>query len=356
MKQLMTLLFIYLGIALFVSFLCSILEASLLSTTRSHLYAISARGLKYATVWLQFKEKVDKPLSAILSLNTIANTIGALGVGSQVTLIFGSQYLGWASGILTILILLFAEIIPKTLGARYWRSIIPFMGGVLQFLVILLSPFVWVTNSIAQWIAPPATKSITSYREELHALASMAKKEGAFPDKDYKILSNLIFFNKILVEDIMTPRTVVIAVSDKTTLEEIYNSSENTRFSRVPIYEKNIDNVIGFFLKSDLLNAIIKGKNKSTVKEIMRPIYMTHELTPVPVLFEELVTRKEHISVVVDSYGGMSGVATMEDIIETFFGIEIMDELDSKTDMQAYARDKWKERALKLGILEQKFQ
>ncbi|MCC5813939.1 MAG: CBS domain-containing protein, partial [Leptospira sp.] len=126
-----------------------------------------------------------------------------------------------------------------------------------------------------------------------------------------------------------------------------------TRFSRVPIYENHIDNVIGFFLKSDLLNAIIKGKKNSFVKEIMRPIYMTHELTPVPVLFEELVTRKEHISVVVDSYGGMSGVATMEDIIETFFGIEIMDELDSNTDMQAYARDKWKERALKLGILEQ---
>ncbi|MCC5813347.1 MAG: DUF21 domain-containing protein, partial [Leptospira sp.] len=229
MNQSMTLLFIYLGIALFVSFLCSILEASLLSTTRSHLYAISAKGLKYASTWLQFKEKVDKPLSAILSLNTIANTIGALGVGSQVTIIFGSHYLGWASGILTILILLFAEIIPKTLGARYWRTIIPYMGGILQFLVIILSPFVWVSNSIARWIAPPMTKSITTYREELHALASLAKKEGAFPDKDYKILSNLIFFNKILVEDIMTPRTVVIAVSDKTTLEEIYNNPESTR-------------------------------------------------------------------------------------------------------------------------------
>jgi CBS domain containing-hemolysin-like protein len=349
----MTLLFLYLGIALFVSFVCSILEASLLSTTRSHLYAISAKGFKYANTWLQFKEKVDKPLSAILSLNTIANTIGALGAGSQVTLIFGSHYLGWASGILTILILLFAEIIPKTLGARYWRSIIPYTGGILQFLVILLTPFVWVSNFFSRWIDPPMTKSITTYREELHALASLAKKEGAFPDKDYKILSNLIYFNKILVEDIMTPRTVVIAVSDKTTLQEIYNNPESTRFSRVPIYENHIDNVIGFFLKSDLLNSIIKGKSQSEVKEIMRPIYMTHKLTPVPVLFEELVTRKEHISVVVDSYGGMSGVATMEDIIETFFGIEIMDELDSKTDMQAYARDKWKERALKLGILEQ---
>lgn len=348
----MGLLYFYLGIALSVSFLCSILEATLLSTTRAHLYSMVSKKKSYAQKWLDFKENIDKPLSAILALNTIANTIGALGVGSQVTVVFGSRYLGVASGIMTIAILILSEIIPKTLGAKYWRNILPFTAEVLKILTILMMPLVWISHIISRFISP-SVRSLSTYREELHALASLAKDEGAFADKDYKVLSNLIFFNEILAEDIMTPRTVVVAVQDTLTLQEIYDNPDNIRFSRIPVYENHIDNAIGFFLKSDLLNAIIEGKGNSPVKDIIRPIYLTHELTPVPVLFEELLARKEHISLIVDSYGGMSGVASMEDIIETFFGIEIMDELDAKTDMQAYAREKWKERSRKLGILQQ---
>lgn len=349
----MGLLLTYLGLAIFTSFLCSILEATLLSTTRAHLYSIISKGKNYGSTWLKFKENIDQPLSAILALNTIANTIGALGVGSQVTLIYGSRYLGLASGLMTFTILIFSEIIPKTLGARYWRGILPYSGSILNALVIFMSPLVWISKIISKIIAPKK-KNPNIYREELHALAGLAKEEGVFADKDYKLLSNLIFFNQIVVENIMTPRTVVVAVIDNLTLNEIYSNPEITRFSRIPVYEKNLDNVIGFFLKSDLLHAIIQGRGASAVREIIRPIYMTHELTPVPLLFEELLSRKEHISLVVDSYGGMSGVATMEDIIETLFGIEIMDELDAKIDMQAFARDKWKERARKLGIIQQK--
>jgi CBS domain containing-hemolysin-like protein len=345
------LLFIYIGLTLAVSFLCSILEATLLSATRQHIYAHHSKGLIYAKVWIQLKEDIDKPISAILSLNTIANTIGAIGVGSQVTVLWGSNFLGLASGVMTLLILIFSEIIPKTLGARYWRQILPYSGNLVRYLVFIMSPFVFFSNVVSKIISP-MKKDSTMYREELHALASIGKDEGAFPDKEYRIISNLIHFNKILVKDIMTPRTVMFAVPQDMCLEEIYAHPDYMKFSRVPVYESNMDNMVGFILKSDLLNNIIKGNGKKTAKDILRPIYMTVESTPVPVLFEELLSRKEQISLVMDSYGGTSGVASLEDIIETLFGIEIMDELDSKRDMQVYARDKWKERAIKLGIID----
>lgn len=346
----LSLLLLYIGLALSVSFLCSILEATLLSTTRAHLYSLLAKGKSYARYWLTLKENIDRPLSAILSLNTIANTIGALGVGAQVTVIWGSQYLGVASGVMTIAILITAEIIPKTLGARYWRSFIPYAGVLMRALVFSMTPFVVLSNVVSQMITSPKKDSST-YREEIHALASIAKDEGAFPDKDYKIISNLIHFNRIFAEDIMTPRTVVIAVPDSMTLTDVYSHPDYLRFSRIPIYESNMDNVIGFFLKSDLLTRIIQGDGSKLVRDIARPIYIVHESTPVPLLFEELLARKEQISLVVDSYGGTSGVATLEDIIETLFGIEIMDESDAKRDMQAYARDKWRERAIKLKLI-----
>lgn len=346
----MELLLLYIGLTLSISFLCSILEATLLSSTKQHLYAHHSKGLAYAKVWIQLKEDIDKPISAILSLNTIANTIGAIGVGSQVTVLWGSKFLGLASGIMTILILLFSEIVPKTLGARFWRQILPYTGNLILILVIIMSPFVFISNVVSKLISP-MKKDSSMYREELHALASIGKDEGAFPDKEYKIISNLIHFNKILAKDIMTPRTVMVAVPQDLTLDEIYAHPDYMKFSRVPVFESNMDIMVGFILKSDLLNNIIKGNGKKTAKDIMRPIFMALESTPVPVLFEELLSRKEQISLIMDHYGGTSGVASLEDIIETLFGIEIMDELDSKRDMQVYARDKWRERAIKLGII-----
>jgi len=333
----MALLIFYLGIALTISFLCSLLESILLSSTLSYLHALHGKQKNYAKRWIYLKESIDKPLSAILSLNTIANTIGAVGVGSQVTLLFGSGYLGIASGLMTILILLFSEIIPKTLGARYWKNLLPYFGEILHFLVLLLSPFVWISQFIALRISV-SQKSPSTYRDELHALAKLAKNEGAFSESDYRILRNVIFLHQITAENIMTPRTVVVAVPDTMTLIEIFQSKEPKRFSRVPIYETTIDNIIGFYLKSDLLTGIIQGKGDSSVREIARNINITHELTPVPLLFEELLSKREHISLVVDSYGGMSGIVTMEGIIETIFGIEIMDELDSNRDIQSYAK------------------
>lgn len=349
----MGLLIGYFLFSVFISFVCSLLEATLLSSTKAFLFAQKLKKKNYASQWLSFKDNINHPLSAILSLNTIANTIGAVGVGSQVTLIFGSAYLGIASGIMTITILIFSEILPKTIGAKYWRNIVPYTTNVILFFIFIMKPFVWLSNKLSNEITTPK-KTSSTYKEELHALATLAKDSGVFPDIEYKILNNIIFFQEITAEMIMTPRTVLVAVEGNTTLQEIYKNKDTIRFSRIPVYDRNIDNIIGFFLKSDLLTAIIEGKKEIAVKEIVRPIYITHELTPIPLLFQELLTRREHISLIVDSYGGVSGIVTMEDIVETVFGLEIMDELDSNIDMQAYARDKWKTRAIQLGLIQVK--
>ena len=346
----MFLLLIYLLIALLVSFLCSLLEAALLSTTPSYIEALEQKGDKTGTKLKKLKENVDRPLAAILSLNTIAHTVGAAGVGAQAVKIYGDAYVGVISAVLTFLILVLSEIIPKTLGVSYWRNLAGFSANALSIIIILMYPLVILSKGISKLLANDANEPVIS-RSEISAMADMGQKEGVFLETESRILKNLVRLKSVKVYDIMTPRTVVLAVPETMTLAKLYEQKENLRFSRIPVYEEQVDNVSGYIHKHDLLDRLAKDEHTIPLSEIKRDIMMVDEEMAILKLFEKLISEKEHIALAIDEYGGMTGVVTMEDIIETLLGLEITDEFDGTQDMQEYARQRWKKRAKKLGII-----
>lgn len=346
----MFLLFFFLFLAIFVSFLCSILEAVLLSITPSYIESQEQKEGGVGAKLKSLKQNVDRPLSAILSLNTIAHTVGAAGVGVQAAKVFGEEYLGWVSAILTFLILVISEIIPKTLGVNYWRALSGFTAYTLNFLIIILYPFVLLAQGLTKLLSKGEKQPLIS-RSEIYAMADMGHKEGIFMESESRILKNLIRLKLLKAEDIMTPRTVVVAASENITLRELYEDKSYLRFSRIPIYEHNIDNVSGYVHKHDILDKLAKDDHEIPLKKIKRNILMVSESMSITTLFEKLIAEREQFALALDNYGGMAGIVSMEDILETLLGLEIVDEYDNTKDMQEYARNRWKERAKVLGII-----
>ena len=332
----MSWLIFYTLLAISVSFVCSILEATLLSITPAFVAATRRQSPDLAERLKRLKDDVEKPLSAILSLNTIANTIGAAGVGAQAAIVFGNAYVAVASAILTLLILFFAEIIPKTLGAIHWKKLSPIAALVLPVLSTALTPLVWLSMLIASRLKQKGDVLVTS-REELSALAEVGAHSGAIEDLESTLLQNMLRFSSLKVSDIMTPRTVVFAVQQEQTISDVVNHHPELSFSRIPIFERDIDDTIGFVLKSDLLMALIKGEGKRPLSEFCREIPTVPDFLPLFPLFEQLTGSREHIALVVDEHGGVKGIVTLEDLIETLLGLEIMDELDQEKDMQEVA-------------------
>jgi CBS domain containing-hemolysin-like protein len=347
----MSLLILYFLVAVITSFICSILEAALLSITPSYIASKVKEGKSYAKSLQKFKENIDTPLAAILTINTFANTIGAVGVGVQAQKLWGNEYLTITSAVLTITILIFSEIIPKTLGANYWKNISPivppFLKGMIYspfYPIIILAKF--ITNTIKK----DENQSALS-RSEFHAMAEIGVKEGIFKEEESRILMNLMVFNKISVKNIMTPRTVVFAAEDHLTINDFFQNNDKIRFSRIPIYKDDIDNITGYVLKDDIMQDLIDKKQNKTLKDLSREIRVVNEQMPIVRLFYKLIEDKEHIAMVVGEYGEMEGIVTMEDIIETLLGTEIMDELDNVEDMQEQAKLIWEKRAKRLGII-----
>lgn len=345
----MFLLLVYLFLALFVSFTCSVMEAVLLTSSPSYLHSLEQKGGGAARQMLRLKSNIDRPLSAILSLNTMAHTVGAAGVGAQAIYLWGEAWFGVVSGVLTFIILVFSEIVPKSIGANYWRELTPTAGRVITFMVWIAYPLVLLSDLFTRLISPPKSTSSVS-REEISAMTRLGRKEGVFDENESKIIDNLMRLKSIRVRSIMTPRTVVLAAPEEQTLKEFFGRKEFFRFSRIPVYRGNIDNITGYILKYDLLEKIANDQFNLTLADIRRSIVVCHESFAITRLFEKLMATREHIALVVDEYGGMEGLATMEDIIETILGLEIIDESDKQTDLQALAREKWKERAEKLNI------
>jgi len=346
----MTLLIIYLLLALTISFLCSIIEAALLSTPMTFIKAnenSKNSGLKKIS---RFKHNVDRPLSAILSLNTIAHTVGAAGVGAQASIVFGEAYFGIVSAILTILILVLTEIIPKTIGARYWKSLTNFTGNTISLMIIITYPLVILSALLTKLISKNKTEQTTS-REEISALAEIGTNEGIFQDKENKIIQNLIKLKHIKVAEIMTPRTVATLVNEKMPLEEFLKNKDYLRFSRIPVYSENQDNITGYIFRQKVFEKLAEDHKNLTLKDIKKEIVIIPESIPVFILWEQLLEKKEHIALVVDEYGGMDGIVTMEDIIETLVGFEIVDEKDTITNMQQYAKERWKQRQAKYKLM-----
>jgi CBS domain containing-hemolysin-like protein len=345
----MALLIFYITVALLFSFLCSIAEAVLLSVTPAYIGNLAKKHPRAADILKHQKENIDRPLAAILSLNTIAHTVGAAGAGAQAATVFGSYYVGIASAILTLLILVFSEIIPKTLGAVYWRGLAPSVGGWVQLLVWGLYPFVQLSAVISRLLSERGGAEHVK-RDELAALADIGAKEGQLDPGESVILKNLLALRDLRVEDIMTPRTVVFALPEHLTVDDFMEKHSDTPFSRIPIYKERRDMMSGFVLKNDLLLAQARDEHSTRLIDCCRPLQGVNTDMRISELLQKMLVWRAHLVIVHDRYGGMAGLVTLEDAVETLLGLEIVDEADHAPDMQQLARTAWEKRAAALGI------
>ena len=346
----MAALFAYLFLALFISFLCSIMEAVLLSTPQSFLIVKHQNGHVWAKSFMDLKNNIDKPLSAILSLNTVAHTIGAAGVGAQAVKVFGEASFGMVSAVLTILILVLTEIIPKTIGARFWRNLTRISTAIIKAMIVITYPLVLISAVITKAISKNKQEQTTS-REEIAALASIGTDEGVFTEKEHKIIQNLLKLKNVKVSEIMTPRVVVAVASEALLLEEFLKNKDYLKFSRIPVFSGNEENITGYVIRQTVFEKLAEDRHELKLKDIKRDIVVVPNSIVLFTLWERLLEKKEHIALIVDEYGGLDGIVTMEDIIETLLGLEIVDEKDTITDMQKHARDRWKERQTKYDAL-----
>ncbi|MCB9033574.1 MAG: HlyC/CorC family transporter [Chitinophagales bacterium] len=359
----MTLLIIFFLLSITTSFFCSIWEAVLLSITPSFVKRKVQEGSITGTILEQFKKDIDKPLSAILTLNTIAHTVGAIGVGAQAGKVFGANYftvfgfhLSYESIIaaaMTLAILILSEIIPKTIGANNWQSLASFSARSIQVIVYILFPFVWVSQLITKTLKKNKEQSVLS-RSDFAVMAQVVEESGELQKDEYRIIKNLLSFEELKAKDVMTPRTVIRMAEEDQTLINYYEKIEKQiPFSRIPLYHQNKDFVTGLLLKDDLLKALVEEEDNKKLSEIKRSVLIVSYTLSLPKLFDKLLDKKEHLAIVVDEYGGVMGLVTLEDIVETLFGKEIMDEKDTVSDLQSYARNRWQERAKKMGLLDE---
>jgi len=347
----MTLLLIYLFIALTVSFLCSIMEAVLLSSPLSYLKVKEEAGKRGAIIMIKLKQNIDRPLSAILSLNTVAHTVGAAGVGAQATIVFGEEYFGLVSAILTILILVLTEIFPKTIGARYWRELAGVSAIIIRAMIFVTYPLVIISSFITKMFSRKGAEHTTS-REEISVLANIGAEEGVFGEKENKIIQNLIRLKSIKTYEVMTPRVVVSVADENMELDDFLKNKEYLRFSRIPVYSENDEHITGYVFRQTVFEKLAEDKVGLKLKDLKREIVFIPNSKPLFGVWELLLDKKEHIAVVVDEYGGMDGIVTMEDIIETLLGFEIVDEKDTIADMQQFARERWKMRQEKYRLID----
>lgn len=355
----MFLLIVYASLAIAFSFLCSVIEAVFLSITPTFINIKKEENKKYATTLEKLKQDVDKPLIAVLTLNTIAHTVGAILVGVQAETLdykinfLGMNIVGVVSAIMTLLILVVSEIIPKTIGAKYWKKLANFTSKTLQVLIFILkyTGILWLLQLTTKLIGGKNAHVAIISREEFHIMADIAHKEGVFEKGESAIIKNLLSFKQVYTKDVMTPRTVIVTADKDTTIQHFFDENPNLSFSRIPIYKDSADNIIGFILKDDVLEAIIKGKGNEKLNYLKREILITNRTLPIPDLFEKFIAKREHIALVVDEYGTTSGLVTMEDVIETLLGLEIMDEKDNIEDLQLMARKNWENRAKKIGLI-----
>lgn len=344
------LLFLYVILALFFSFLCSIAEATLLSITPSYIAGLKETNPKKAERLRRLKEdNIDQSLAAILTVNTIAHTVGAIGAGAKATSVFGHAWFGVFSAVMTLLILFLSEIIPKTLGAVYWRQLASFTGVYVNLLIKSMYPLIIVSEKLTKLIS--GNKKAQQFsRDEFVAMAGIGKEEGMLNDRESKIIRNLFLFKSFDASTVMTPRIVLSALQKDITIDEALSTSTISNFSRLPIYADDLDHIVGFVLREDLLVAKNQGKGANSINDFRRELITVMAKTPLSKLMEILLEQRQHIALVVGEYGDTKGVVTLEDVVETLLGIEILDEGDKVEDMQKLARQLWEKRVEKMGI------
>lgn len=329
-----------------VSFLCSVLESVLMTTTLTYINMREDEGYAPAARMKRYKSEPDRPLAAILSLNTIANTIGASGVGMQATELFGSAWFGAVSALTTVLILVFGEIIPKTIGTTYWKNLMGFTAAAIHMLIVVMYPCVWLIELITNFF--PDAEEETVSREEVLAMVNQGEEDGVIDDDENKIIGNVMRLDTIKAADVMTPRVVAKIAPENMTLREYYQSDEYDHFSRIPVYNvKSPEYITGYILRDDALEDLAEDHFTVTLGEIKRDLPSFDENKSLGEIFDAMLKQKSQIALVIDEYGCFQGILTLEDIIETIFGLEIIDESDTVIDMQQYARDRWNKRQKK---------
>lgn len=354
------LLIIYFVIAIGFSFYCSVAEAALLSISPSYIATLGKtpedetpdpNRLAVADRLARLKNNVDRPLAAILSLNTIAHTIGAAGVGAQAAKIWSSNAnaVGIAGALMTLAILIFSEIIPKTIGALYWRQLASPLSRTIEWLILILYPLVWVSEVLTKILSGGKPMHAVT-REEFSAMADLGVEHGLLEEQQSKTIRNLMRMREVTVDSIRTPRPVLIAYPQTTTVNELIDQFERIPVSRIPIHENDIDKITGFVLRSDLLLAAVEGHGDTPLSQYRRDVLSIPATTELLTLMETLTRENAHLAIVVDEFGGTDGVVTLEDLVETLFGIEIVDESDTTEDLQKRAREHWNQRAQKIGL------
>lgn len=357
----MTLLILFFTLSILFSFLCSIWEAVLLSITPSFVNRHVQEDTAVGHLLQEFKKDIDRPLSAILTLNTIAHTVGAIGVGAQAGHIFSSNsveivglHLGYESliaGLMTLAILILSEIIPKTIGANMWRQLAPFTVKSIRILIFILWPLVWLSQLITKGLKREKNKSVLS-RADFAAMARVGEESGALARNESHIIRNLLRLKDLTVRDIMTPRTVMTTADEKMTCQAYYDANMNSPFSRIPIYGKDPDDITGMVLKNDILAQVAADNHTVLLSELKISVSFIEDTVALPNLIESLSQKRAHLAIVVDNYGSITGLVTMEDLMETLLGIEIMDETDTVADLQKLARAEWQKRAKIVGLIE----
>ncbi|MEM7260202.1 MAG: hemolysin family protein, partial [Pseudomonadota bacterium] len=348
-----TMLIVFFFLSITFSFLCSIWEAVLLSITPAHTQQLVQQGGEPGESLQSFKDNIDRPLAAILTLNTIAHTVGAIGVGAQASHIWGASIMATivVPVVMTLAILLLSEIVPKTIGANFWRELTPFTVRSLNIVIKALAPLVMLSQMITRLLKKDKSSSVLS-RADFTAMANLGSQQGVLQESESHLLKNLLKFDKVRVQDVMTPRTVVVASDESETLAMFHQAHPDLRFSRIPIFQGKPDSVTGYILKDEMLATLLKDpQTQAPMSTLRRDIIAVSEDFPILKLFTQFIETREHIALALDEFGGTAGIVTMEDVIETLLGIEIVDELDHTVDMQALARKRWEQRAEQIGLL-----
>ncbi|MEL1228571.1 MAG: hemolysin family protein [Candidatus Neomarinimicrobiota bacterium] len=337
----MSLLVAYFLLAIGVSFLCSLLEAVILSVTHSQIGMLVKTNPKQGKMLQKLKDDINRPLAAILTLNTISHTLGAAGMGAQVLYLYGSGAVAMASAVLTFCILVFSEILPKTIGAYFCRSLAIPSAYLIRFLMVIAFPFVWLSNTLSKSIS---SKEDKVSREEIAAMAEMGEDEGSIDEQESDIIENLFRLKEIQIEDILTPRSVIYAFEDTQTVGKIMDSTEDIIFSRIPVFNDNIDNIIGMVYKDNLLETMADDYFEKTMSELIEPVEQVYEKESVETVLNKFIKNRSHMFIVKDEFGGTTGIVTLEDCIETLLGVEIMDESDEVADMRKLAKDQQRQK------------
>ena len=346
----MFLLALYVALAIGVSFLCSIMEAVLLSVTPGHMVAMERHSPRVARKLRTLKDNIEEPLAAILSLNTIAHTVGAAGAGAQAAHVFGDAWIGLFSALLTLAILFLSEIIPKTIGAVYWKQLTPPVTRLLAWLMVPLKPLVWMSGLVSRAISAKHDPVHVS-RDEIRALADLGARKGVLDEGESRVVNALLRSRSLRATDIMTPRTMMFALPEEETVGDVVARHQPLRFSRIPIYDESIDALLGFVLKDEILERAAGGEKDTRLADLRRELLLVPATTPLPQLLDLFLESREHIAALLDEFGGTAGLVSLEDLLETVLDLEIVDEVDSVEDLRAAAREDWRRRARRLGLL-----